>query len=133
MLCSTMHNAWMRAVCGRLKSDYQYSNTIVYNNFPWPGTITDKQRADIDATGQAVLDARVLYPDASLADLYDPLTMPTELRRAHQANDKTVDAAYGYKGDKSDTVRVAYLFALYEKFTSLLPARKLARRKQASQ
>ncbi|TAM34083.1 MAG: class I SAM-dependent DNA methyltransferase [Burkholderiaceae bacterium] len=120
MLTSTMHNAWMRAVCGRLKSDYRYS-PAVYNNFPWPEP-TDKQREAIEAAGQVVLDARALYPDATLADLYDPLTMPTELRRAHQAVDKAVDAAYGYKGGKDDAARVAYLFGLYEQYTSLLPA-----------
>ena len=120
-LNSTMHNAWLRAVGGRLKSDYRYSASIVYNNFPWPEP-TEAQRAAIEAAGQAILDARALYPDATLADLYDPLTMPPELRRAHQANDRAVDAAYGYKGDRADAPRVAYLFTLYQKLTSLLPA-----------
>ena len=81
--------AWMRAVAGRLKSDYRYSNDIVYNNFPWP-TPTVAQKSAIEKSAQAILDARALYPDASLADLYDEVTMPPELRRAHQANDRAV-------------------------------------------
>jgi hypothetical protein len=123
MLNSTMHMAWMRAVCGRLKSDYQYSATIVYNNYPWP-ELTEKQRVTIEATAQAILDARALYPNSTLADLYDPLTMPAELRRAHIANDRAVDAAYAYKGEKTDAARAAFLFDLYGKLTSLLPAGK---------
>ena len=87
--------AWMRAVAGRLKSDYRYSNDIVYNNFPWP-TPTVPQKSAIEKSAQAILDARALYPDASLADLYDEVTMPPELRRAHQANDRAVMAAYGF-------------------------------------
>ena len=120
-LNSTMHNAWMRTVCGRLKSDYRYSASIVYNNFPWPDP-TQKQHAAVEIAGQAVLDARALYPNATLADLYDPLTMPAELRKAHQGVDKAVDAAYGYKGGKDDAARVAYLFILYQQYTSLLPS-----------
>lgn len=95
VLTSNVHMAWMRAVCGRLKSDYSYSNTIVYNNFPWP-KLTEEQKAKIEQTAQAILDARALYPDSSLADLYDELTMPVELRRAHQQNDKAVMQAYGF-------------------------------------
>ena len=87
ILESNVHMAWMRVVCGRLKSDYRYSNTIVYNNFPWPNP-TDEQKAKIEQTAQAILDARALYPDSSLADLYDELTMPVELRKAHQDNDR---------------------------------------------
>ena len=86
--------AWMRTVCGRLKSDYRYSKDIVYNNFPWP-TPTDAQKARIEQTAQAILDARALYPDCSLADLYDEATMPPELRKAHQQNDRAVMEAYG--------------------------------------
>ncbi len=115
-----MHNAWLRAVGGRLESRYQYSASIVYNNLPWPEP-TDAQRESIEAAGQAILDARPRHPDATLADLYDPLTMPAELRRAHQANDRAVDAAYGYKGDRADAPRVAFLFSLYQQRTSLLP------------
>jgi hypothetical protein len=117
VLCSNVHNAWMRAVAGRMKSDYQYSNTIVYNNFPWP-TPTDEQRAKIEQTAQAILDARALYPDSSLADLYDEVTMPPELRKAHQQNDKAVMQAYGFWGKyNSETACVAELMKLYQKLT----------------
>lgn len=92
ILTSNVHMAWMRTVCGRLKSDYRYSKDIVYNNFPWP-TPTDAQRTQIEKTAQEILDARANYPDSSLADLYDDLTMPPELRRAHQRNDKAVMTA----------------------------------------
>ncbi|MDR2213812.1 MAG: N-6 DNA methylase [Pseudomonadales bacterium] len=123
ILNSAMHNAWMRAVCGRLKSDYRYSASIVYNNFPWP-ELTDKQCAAIETTAKAIWDARAAQPESTLADLYDPLTMPADLRKAHTANDRAVDAVYGYKGDKSDAARVAFLFDLYGKLTSLLPTDK---------
>ncbi|WP_208491282.1 type IIL restriction-modification enzyme MmeI [Paraburkholderia tropica] len=119
VLNSTMHNAWMRAVCGRLESRYRYSASIVYNNFPWPKS--DRlQRVALEATGQQILNARERFTGSTLADLYDPLTMPPELRRAHQANDRAVDATYGFKGDKSDAARVAFLFELYGKLTSLI-------------
>ena len=121
MLCSTMHNAWMRTVCGRLKSDYSYA-PAVYNNFPWPQSLNEKQHAAIEAAAQAILDARALYPESSLADLYDPLTMPPELTKAHQTLDRAVDAAYGYKAGRDDAARVAFLFERYQKLTSLLPA-----------
>ena len=87
--------AWMRAVCGRLKSDYSYSNTIVYNNFPWPNP-TEEQQARIQETARGILDARALYADSSLADLYDEAAMPPELRKAHQENDRAVMQAYGF-------------------------------------
>ncbi len=120
VLESNVHMAWMRTVCGRLKSDYRYSKDIVYNNFPWP-TPTDAQRAKIEQTAQAILDARALYPDASLADLYDELTMPPELRKAHQENDKAVMAAYGIaSGDaafKSESACVALLMKRYQELT----------------
>jgi hypothetical protein len=123
ILSSTMHNAWMRAVCGRLESRYRYSNTIVYNNFPWPTTApADKATATIEAAAQSILDARTLYPESSLADLYDPLSMPPELVKAHASLDKAVDAAYQYKGGKDDAARVAFLFERYQQLTSLLPA-----------
>lgn len=95
ILKSNVHMAWTRVVCGRLKSDYLYSKDIVYNNFPWPSPTPD-QKAKIVKTAQGILDARDLYPDSSLADLYDELTMPPELRRAHQENDKAVMEAYGF-------------------------------------
>jgi hypothetical protein len=126
VLSSTMHNAWMRAVCGRLKSDYRYSASVVYNNFPWPEP-NEAQRQAIEGTAQAILDARAQHPGATLADLYDPRTMPAELRKAHAATDKAVDAAYGYKGDKADAARVAYLFKRYQRLTSLLPSEKVKR------
>ncbi|MEQ1815670.1 MAG: type IIL restriction-modification enzyme MmeI [Nitrosomonas sp.] len=116
-----MHNAWMRAVCGRLESRYSYSNTIVYNNFPWPEP-TESQRKTIEIAAQTVLDARAKFPDSTLADLYDPLAMPPELVRAHQALDRAVDAAYGKKNFASEAERVAFLFERYQAITSLLPA-----------
>jgi hypothetical protein len=144
VLSSTMHNAWVRAVCGRLKSDYRYSKDIVYNNFPWPN-LEAKQavaqsnkaqaapktvvKSSIEAAAQAVLDARAMFPDSSLADLYDPLSMPPALVKAHQKLDAAVDKAYELHGAipskksyKNDAARVAYLFELYQHLTSLLPA-----------
>ncbi len=114
VLESNVHMAWMRAVCGRLKSDYRYSKDVVYNNFPWPDP-TPEQQARIELTAQAILDARAHYPDSSLADLYDEVTMPAELRRAHQQNDRAVMEAYGFpvKGF-SESQCVARLFALYQ-------------------
>lgn len=114
---SNVHMAWMRAVCGRLKSDYRYSKDIVYNNFPWPEA-SDEQREKIAATAQAILDARALYPDSSLADLYDELTMPPELRKAHQQNDRAVMAAYGFPITMTESECVARLFELYQKLTT---------------
>ena len=117
ILTSNVHMAWMRAVCGRLKSDYRYSNTVVYNNFPWP-TPTDAQKAKIEQTAQAILDARALYPDASLADLYDELTMPPELRTAHQQNDRAVMQAYGFSvRDMTESTCVAALMKMYQQLT----------------
>lgn len=117
VLTSNVHMAWMRAVCGRLKSDYRYSKDIVYNNFPWP-TPTDKQRSMIEQTAQAILDARALYPDASLADLYDETTMPPELRKAHQNNDRAVMLAYGFSvRDMTESKCVAELMKMYQALT----------------
>jgi hypothetical protein len=116
ILTSNVHMAWMRVVCGRLKSDYRYSKDIVYNNFPWP-TPTDEQKAKIEATAQAILDARAKYPDSSLADLYDEVAMPPELRRAHQENDRAVMAAYGFSTKMSESECVAKLFELYQKLS----------------
>ena len=114
ILTSNVHMAWMRAVCGRLKSDYRYSKDVVYNNFPWP-IPTDEQKAKIEQTAQAILDARALYPDCSLADLYDELTMPPDLRKAHQANDKAVMQAYGFWGKlNSESACVAELMKMYQ-------------------
>jgi len=116
---SGMHMAWVRYVCGRLKSDYRYSAGVVYNNFPWPSP-TEKQKSAIERAAQGVLDARALYPKSSLADLYDPLTMPKELVKAHQDLDAEVEKAYG-KRFSSDADRVAFLFGEYQRLTSSNP------------
>ncbi len=116
VLTSNVHMAWMRVVCGRLKSDYRYSKDIVYNNFPWCQP-TDEQKARIEATAQAILDARAKYPDCSLADLYDEVTMPPELRRAHQENDRAVMAAYGFSTKMTESECVAELFKMYQTLT----------------
>ena len=118
VMISNVHMAWMRAVCGRLKSDYRYSKDIVYNNFPWP-TPTEEQKTKIEQTAQGILDARALYPDCSLADLYDEVTMPVELRRAHQANDKAVMAAYGFPvRTTTESSCVAALMKMYQKLVA---------------
>ena len=118
VLTSNVHMAWVRAVCGRIKSDYRYSNDVVYNNFPWP-TPTDEQKAKIEQTAQAILDARARYPDCSLADLYDEVAMPPELRKAHQANDKAVMQAYGFWGKiNTESACVAELMRIYKKLIS---------------
>ena len=117
ILESNVHMAWVRAVCGRLEMRYRYSKDIVYNNFPWP-TPTEQQKAKIEQTAQAILDARALYPESSLADLYDEVTMPPELRKAHQANDKAVMQAYGFPiKDFTESDCVAELFKLYNNLT----------------
>jgi hypothetical protein len=120
ILISTMHNAWVRYTCGRLESRYRYSAAIVYNNFPWPESPTEKQRTAIEAAAQGVLDARAQFPDTSLADLYDPVAMPPTLVKAHQQLDTAVDAAYGRKNFANDAARVAFLFERYRQLTSLL-------------
>lgn len=118
VLTSNVHMAWMRAVCGRLEMRYRYSKDVVYNNFPWC-TPTDAQKAKIEQTAQSILDARALYPDSSLADLYDELTMPPELRKAHQNNDRAVMAAYGFSvKDMTESKCVAELMKLYLELTS---------------
>ena len=131
VLSSTMHNAWVRAVCGRLKSDFRYSASIVYNNFPWPDPNPKAQTA-IEKAAQMVLDARAQFTSSSLADLYDPLTMPPTLTQAHAQLDKAVDSAYAQVGGKkvwkNDAERVAFLFERYQQLTSLLPALKTKRR-----
>ena len=114
ILQSNVHMAWVRTICGRLKSDYRYSNDIVYNNFPWPNP-TPEQKAKIEATAQGILDARAKYPDASLADLYDELTMPIELKKAHQANDRAVMEAYGFSLKMTEQECVAELMKIYQK------------------
>lgn len=119
VLTSNVHMAWMRTVCGRLKSDYRYSKELVYNTFPWPAP-TAKQRAKIEQTAQEILDARALYPDCSLADLYDPISMlqAKELVAAHQKNDRAVMEAYGFWGKyNSETACVGELMKMYQALT----------------
>jgi len=137
ILTSTMHMAWVRYTCGRMKSDYRYSAGIVYNNYPWPDEPTDKQRATIEAAAQSVLDARAQFMlpspqpspasgrGSSLADLYDPLTMPPALVKTHQALDRAVDACYRKAAFASDAQRVEFLFERYQQLTSLLPAKPI--------
>jgi len=114
-----MHNDFMRHVAGRLKSDYRYSNKLVYNNFPFPKNPTPKQIKAIEEKAQNLLDARGLYPQSSLADLYHPLTMPVELK-AHNDLDKAVDAAYGKASFKNERERIEFLFRLYQEYTAPL-------------
>ena len=123
IMTSSVHNAWMRAVCGRLESRYRYSASLVYNNFPWCNP-TEKQKAKIEQTAQAILDARAKYPDSSLADLYDENTMPPELRKAHKENDKAVMAAYGFDPKMSEAEIVAELFKMYEKLTKKITGKR---------
>lgn len=123
ILTSNVHIAWMRVVCGRLKSDYRYSKDIVYNNFPWP-LPTEQQKQKIEQTAQAILDARAIYPDSSLADLYDELTMPSELRKAHQQNDKAVMQDYGFDiRTTTESSCVAELMKMYQELTEKENAR----------
>ncbi len=117
VLTSSVHMAWMRAVCGRLEMRYDYSKKIVYNNFPWPKTVLDTHKSKIEQTAQAILDARALYPDSSLSDLYDITFMPPELRKAHRANDAAVLEAYGFPKDASESDIVARLFKMYQELT----------------
>lgn len=137
ILTSTMHNAWMRAVCGRMKSDYNYSNTIVYNNYPW-ATPTPEQTQAIETAAQTVLDARALHDDKSLAWLYNPETMPLNLKNAHDDLDDAVDEAYGYEKGNDDAERVAFLFELYQKLintnaeTTAKPIKAISKKAKAT-
>jgi hypothetical protein len=128
-----MHMAWLRYIGGRLKSDYRYSSGIVYNTFPWPEA-SEAQKEKIRELAQGVLDARAKFPNATLADLYDPDAMPPELRKAHHKLDDAVDALYKRGGFASDRERVEHLFALYEKLVQPLTARagKEKRRRKAA-
>ena len=118
ILQSEMHMIWVKNVCGRIKSDYRYSNELVYNNYPWPENPSDKQKEAIEKAAQKVLDVRAEFPNSSLADLYDPLTMPPALVKAHQALDKAVDLAYRPQPFTSEAKRMEFLFDLYEKYTA---------------
>jgi hypothetical protein len=131
ILQSEMQMSWMRQVCGRMKSDYQYSAGIVYNNFPWPENPTEKQKQAIETAAQAVLDARAQFPESTLADLYDPLIMPQVLLKAHQTLNRAVDAAYGKTNFQTEAQRVAFLFELYQKYTSLFASDKPKHRAKA--
>jgi len=131
VLSSAMHMAWVRQVCGRLKSDYRYSNKLVYNNFPWPEAPTDKQRAAVEAAAQTVLDVRKAFPNDTLADLYDPVAMPQALVKAHAELDRAVDLCYRPQPFENNRQRVEHLFAMYEKLTAPLiaPAKKGRKRR----
>jgi hypothetical protein len=122
VLTSQMHMAWMRTVCGRLKGDYRYSNNIVYNNFPWASEVSEKQKEQVEKYAQEVLDARKLFPDSSLADLYDPSAMPKILVDAHRALDKAVDHCYRREPFKTELERLEFLFGLYRQYTEPLNA-----------
>jgi hypothetical protein len=118
ILMSTIHMAWVKNICGRLKSDYRYSKDIVYNNYPWPENPNEKQVLAIEEKAQKVLDARLQFPKSSLADLYHPLTMPPALVKAHNELDKAVELAYRPQSFTSEANRMEFLFELYEKYTA---------------
>jgi hypothetical protein len=118
IISSKMHMIWIKTVCGRIKSDFRYSNDIVYNNYPWPEIPTDKQIQNVEKAAQKVLDVRAEFPESSLAVLYDPLTMPPALVKAHQDLDKAVDLCYRPQPFLNETKRIEYLFELYEKYTA---------------
>ncbi len=128
MLTSEMHMTWVRYVCGRLKSDFRYSNTIVYNNYPFPENVSKKQKQKVETAAQAVLNTRAKYPDSSLADLYAPLTMPPDLVKAHQALDKAVDLCYRPQPFVNELNRIEYLFSLYEALSA--PLLKVEKKKR---
>jgi hypothetical protein len=125
-----MHIAWVKYTCGRLKSDYRYSNSIVYNNYPWPENPNIKQVQAIETAAQKILDARLQFPNSTLADLYDPLTMPPVLIKAHNELDRAVDLAYRPQPFTSEANRMVFLFELYEKYTmDLFTKKKLKKNK----
>jgi hypothetical protein len=124
VLCSSMHMAWMRQVCGRLKSDFRYSNKLVYNNFPWPMDAADALCQKVEECAKEVLAVREQFPGSTLADLYDPVSMPPRLAKAHEALDRAVDRCYRKEPFASDRQRVEFLFALYEKITAPLALEK---------
>ncbi|MBX2903778.1 MAG: class I SAM-dependent DNA methyltransferase [Chitinophagales bacterium] len=131
ILTSEMHMAWVRNLCGRLKSDYRYSNSVVYNNFPWPENPTEKQIKAIETAAQKVLDARLQFPNSSLADLYDPLTMPPVLIKAHNELDKAVDLAYRLQAFTTEANRMEFLFELYGKYTADLFTKEKTKKAKA--
>jgi len=127
VLTSEMHMAWVRYVCGRLESRFRYSKEIVYNNYPWPQSPSPKQRSAIAEAAQRVLDARQQFPNSSLADLYDPLTMPPALVKAHQRLDRAVDLAYRPQPFTGEAKRIEFLFELYDQYTTGLFAQEKKR------
>lgn len=129
IMSSSMHNAFMRTVAGRLESRFRYSINVVYNNFPWPESIDNKNKTSIEAKAQAVLDARMVYPESTLAELYNPETMPDNLAKAHKELDKAVDKAYRYTGKPDDADRVAFLF---ERYQALVEAEAQAEKQKKS-
>ena len=114
---SEMHMAWVKYTCGRLKSDFRYSKDLVYNNYPWPKEVSNKNKKAVETKAQNVLDIRAEFPESSLADLYDPLTMPPKLVKAHQALDKAVDLCYRPQAFSNETTRIEFLFDLYNEYT----------------
>ncbi len=130
VLTSAMHMSWVKYVCGRLESRFRYSNSIVYNNYPWPLNPTEKQKEIVETAAQAVLDTRALFPNSSLADLYNPLTMPPALVKAHQVLDKAVDACYRPQPFTTDANRMEYLFGLYEQYTATLFTKEQRKKNQ---
>ncbi len=133
ILTSEMHMTWVKNLCGRMKSDYRYSNSIVYNNFPWPDNPNEKQVKAIETAAQKVLDSRLQFPNSSLADLYDPLTMPPALVKAHNELDKAVDLAYRSQPFTGDANRMVFLFELYEKYTAGLFAKEKKKRNKKTE
>ena len=127
---SAMHMSWVKTTCGRLKSDLRYSKDIVYNNYPWPENPTEKQMKLIEEKAQTVLDVRASFPNSSLADLYNPLTMPAELVKAHNELNKSVDAAYSRQIFSTEAKRMEFLFELYEKYTADLFAKEKTKKKK---
>jgi hypothetical protein len=130
ILMSLMHMAWVKTVCGRIKSDYRYSNELVYNNFPFPLNPSEKQIKAIEDKAQKVLDVRLDFPKSSLADLYDPNYMPLALLKAHNELDKAVDNAYRSQPFPSDAKRMEFLFELYEQYTADLFTKEKPNRKK---
>jgi hypothetical protein len=133
ILSSAMHMAWVKQVCGKLKSDYRYSNSLVYNNYPWPEEPNAKKRSAVEDAAQGVLTARKAFPNATLADLYDPLAMPPALMKAHAKLDREVDRCYRDRPFENDRLRIEHLFGLYEKLTrGLFAPVKKKRKKDAA-
>ena len=118
VVTSLMQMGWIKYICGRLKSDLRYSSSLVYNNFPWPENPSDKQKESIEKAAQKVLEVRLEFPDSSLSDLYNPLTMPPVLVKAHKDLDKAVDLAYRSQPFINETKRIEFLFELYDKYTA---------------